>query len=93
MGIAGARWHPSGVLGETSTGVYLGTMNSDYSPSSGTTSRRSSMATGVRALPERALGRAAYVLIQDLPSAWDTACSSSLVALHLALHGAAAGRV
>lgn len=72
-------------LGETSTGVYLGTMNSDYSPEQRYDLTELDGYRGTGSASSVLSGRVAYVLgLQGPAISVDTACSSSLVALHLA---------
>ena len=74
-------------LRESSTGVYLGSMGSDYGQADGSLERFDGYRTTGQASSVLS-GRLSYTLgLQGPAMTIDTACSSSLVALHLACAG------
>ena len=80
------------VLRESHSGVYLGSVGSDYGRTRSLETMTMWTATGMAS--SVLAGRVSYVLGLEGPAMTvDTACSSSLTALHLACAGAPAGRV
>ncbi|MGK4000975.1 SDR family NAD(P)-dependent oxidoreductase [Sorangium sp. So ce1036] len=75
-------------LSESATGVYLGSMGSDYSALQGGNLEALDGYRGTGSAASVISGRVAYSLgLQGPAMTVDTACSSSLVALHLACTG------